>query len=761
MIVQPDGKPYIERRELAFGQGRAAIAEQFPDYRNPDEIAQTKGLSYYDEIARDPHVAAVFQTRVLAVLGCARAIHPASDTRADAKIAEFVTWNFEEHLKRRGGLDAIAEQILRSTLKNGYGAQEIMWDPQHARGVVVDDVRDRDPERFLLRPDGDYLKAHIWDVDGAPLPPRKFIFSANQPEYENRYGTSLLSAVHWYVWFKRNGFKFWLIFLEKFGTPTVLGHYPLGANDEEQRRLQAALESIQSRTSITVPEGFRAELLEAARAGATDGYLQLVTVCDQQISKAILGQTLTTQEGASSGSYALGKVHADVRGDILIADGKWLDRVLNWTLIPWLVDYNYAVDAYPYIVTETQPSADLAAEAAIDEKLVNMGVRLPQSYFYTKYNRPEPQDGEPVASPNMASARGEPVEPRPSTSSGRTGELFAERPAPQDRIAPADALFASAKKTGAKAYQNAFVLPFLRLAETATDFGAYQDGLNALKRNTDDFSAFFADALVTAQILGRWVMQQRTTPQPPPDSGGGSGVVGFAENDDPDKDEPFLDVSVFYDTLTPERAAAFVEEKGLMTAKEFAALSDEAKRVAFTIAEVEDKRVIALVQDKLSQAIREGWTYEEFKMAATEIFDAYGVMEIADFHFETLFRTNVQSAYNQGAFEMLHDPDVAGMIAYLRYDAIEDKRTCGLCAALDGTTLPMDDPFWTTFWPPNHHRCRCDVMPITQAAATRDGVTPKSAPRTADVVVNGKTTTIEVYPADGFASAPTMGGFEP
>lgn len=759
-IYGPDNRPITPQKdELAFGQGRATIAEQFPDFQNPDEIARSKGLAYYDEIAKDPHVASVFQTRILAVLGCPREIRPATDKRADRKIADFATKNLQEILKPRGGLDAIAEQILRSSLKNGFGVQEILWNPKHPDGVVVEDVRDRDPDRFILTPDGDFLKAHAFDTSGERMPERKFIVSTYQPEYENRYGTSLFVSIHWYVWFKKNGLKFWLVFLEKFGQPTVLGEYPRDATLAEQDKLADALDSIQTRTSISIPEGFKASLLEAARAGATDGYRQLLEVCDQQISKAILGQTLTTQEGKDSGSYALGKVHNDVRGDILIADGKWLDRIINWTLLTWLIDYNFEVAAYPYIVTQTMPGTDLKTEAEIDEKLVNMGVRLPQSYFYAKYNRPEPKENEPVVSPTPQTPLVE--TPRRGVSTERAA-AFSETP-PNERVAPTDALFASVKKAGAKVYQDTFVLPLKRLVATANDFDAVDEALNGLEHGADDFSALLADALTTAQILGRWVMQQRTSRlRSMPDSRSLSEAekaATFAEGDR--EDEPFLDVEILLDSLTPEQAAQFVAEKGVMGAEAYKRLSDEAKRTAFTIANVEDKRVIALVKQELESAIREGKTYEEFREAVDQVFDTYGVTEFADAHLETLFRTNVQSAYNQGAWDILHDADVKDMIQYLIYDAIEDPRTCGLCAALDGTTLPMDDPFWSIYWPPNHHRCRCDVRPVTTAAAKRDGVTARTAPKTYDITLkNGTTKTLDVTPADGFKSAPTMGGIQ-
>lgn len=762
MILDANGTPIADERELAIGYGRASVMESLGmDFQNPDAIAREKGLEYYDEVARDPHVKAVWGTRIMALVGCQREFFAASDSAIDQAALALVQWNFSDYLKRRS-LDTIVEQTFRSGTKNGFTVQEVIWNPRHPRGTVIEDIKDRDPERFIIKNDGIYLKRHVWDIDGEKQPPRKFMTQAFEPEYENPYGTSLMQTIHWYVWFKKSGMKFWLLFLEKFGMPTVVAKIPEGfSDDKELRRVRDVLNSIQQKTNITVPAGFEISLLEAAKSGAGAGYDILCDKCDAQISKAILGQTLTTQEGKDSGSYALGKVHAEVKADILIADGKWIDTLLNWQAVVWLIDFNFKVQAYPYMVTQTQPGDDLRAECEIDEKLVNMGVRLTQKYFYEKYNRPEPQAGEAVVSPQTPplTPPQQGGEQTPLAFGEGQGVRFFSETSPRERIAPTDALFEAVKKSGAKLYQAAFVAPYKRLAAWANNYPSFQAGLDRLERDTDAFQTHLADALVTANILGRWVMMQRINPPSPSERG--QGVRYFAEGEP--EDEPFLDVEILLDALTPEEAAKFIAEKRMMGASAYKALSDEAKRTAFAISGIEDKRVTELVREELETAIREGKTYDDFKAAVEQIFDDYGVTEFADFHLETLFRTNVQSAYNQGAYELLHDPDVADMIAYLVYDSIEDSRTCALCAALDGTTLPMDDPFWSAFWPPNHHRCRCDVRPVTQASAKRDGVTPKAAPKTAKVtweLKNGqkRTKIIDVYPADGFATGPNMGG---
>ncbi|MEN1550729.1 DUF935 family protein, partial [Pseudomonas aeruginosa] len=61
--------------------------------------------------------------------------------------------------------------------------------------------------------------------------------------------------------------------------------------------------------------------------------------CDDSMSKAILGGTLTSQTSESGGgAYALGQVHNEVRHDLLAADARQLAATLSRDLLwPLLV----------------------------------------------------------------------------------------------------------------------------------------------------------------------------------------------------------------------------------------------------------------------------------------------------------------------------------------------------------------------------------------------------------------------------------------
>lgn len=48
----------------------------------------------------------------------------------------------------------------------------------------------------------------------------------------------------------------------------------------------------------------------------------------------------------------------------------------------------------------------------------------------------------------------------------------------------------------------------------------------------------------------------------------------------------------------------------------------------------------------------------------------------------------------------------------LEFDATIDGNTTELCRSLDGTRLPVNHPFWQTYYPPNHFGCRSTVRQL-------------------------------------------------
>lgn len=115
------------------------------------------------------------------------------------------------------------------------------------------------------------------------------------------------------------------------------------------------------------------------------------------MSKAILGQTLTSDSGG--GSYAQSKTHNEVRHDLTLADCKALATTLRRDFLTPLVKLNFGEKAHvPYIRFDCDESEDLEKLVDVYDKLINkIGLEIAKDHIYKKFNIPRPEVGEEVA----------------------------------------------------------------------------------------------------------------------------------------------------------------------------------------------------------------------------------------------------------------------------------------------------------------------------------------------------------------------------
>jgi len=367
---------------------------------NPDTVLATEGrgagLKIYEDLERDDKVYAALQTRKTAVSGKEWQVTPASEEGADVDIAAFI----EKTLLALPFGDII-KSLLDAKLK-GFAVAEVLWKVSHDGKIGIHEIIGRDQRRFTFALDRSLrllTPQHL--LEGEEVPDRKFIVLSSGSKIGNPFGSGLGSRLYWPVWFKKNGIRFWSIYLEKFGSPTVVGKYPPGTEKPQRDALLKAIEAIQQEAAVTIPDNIIIELLESQRRGTTDSYKSFMAYWDKSIAIVTLGQSLTTDVG-DSGSRALGDVHNEVRLDLVKDDADDIAEALNCQLIPWLVDFNFpGVTEYPKFWIRTEPEKNLLDLAERDERLVTkIGLPIAKKYFYDTYDIPEPAEDEELVSPS-------------------------------------------------------------------------------------------------------------------------------------------------------------------------------------------------------------------------------------------------------------------------------------------------------------------------------------------------------------------------
>ncbi len=194
----------------------------------------------------------------------------------------------------------------------------------------------------------------------------------------------LLSKAAVAVIYKKGNVSDWSVFAQVFGAPFREYVY----DDPTARAQLEAIAKQQAVASYVVrPRNSEFKLHETThKSGSSDLYSNLAKFCDEQNSKAILLNTMTTD--AQGGNYK-GEVHASSEKEVAKADRRFMLRLLNEKFIPILEKFGYAV-AGGRFGYEEQDGMTPKERLEFDMKL-NEIAPIDQEYWYETYNRPRPK----------------------------------------------------------------------------------------------------------------------------------------------------------------------------------------------------------------------------------------------------------------------------------------------------------------------------------------------------------------------------------
>lgn len=354
------------------------------------DAAQGEPLAYLelaeDIEERDLHYLGVLSTRKRSVAQLPITVEAASDDAEHKKHAALVQSWVDDDVLRAALFDAL------DAVGKGFSVLEVDWR-MHMGHLCPRELIYRPARWFMFDPqDGETVI--LRDAgDEKNLLPAKFLIHRHKSKSGLTIRSGIARVASWAWMYKSFTLKDWAIFVQNFGMPIRIGKYGPDASDEQKDVLWRAVSQIAGDCAAIVPADMSIELEEVtAKAASTDLYERRADWMDRQVSKAVLGQTTTTD--AVSGGHAVAQEHRLVQEDIERSDAIALTASINRQLIPNLVAFNFGPqDYYPRVRIGRPDEVPLGTFAEAFDKLARHGLTAEASYLRERLGIPAPAAG--------------------------------------------------------------------------------------------------------------------------------------------------------------------------------------------------------------------------------------------------------------------------------------------------------------------------------------------------------------------------------
>lgn len=364
---------------------------------NPDPILKATGqdIRAYRDMRSDPVVGSAIRRRKSAVKALERGFNEGdTDTPVCAFLKDMMaSWN----------MDAIIGGLLDAPLF-GYQPAELMWVKDKGR-FTVGNIVTKPPEWFTFDTDNQLrFRGNTGPAEGILPPEYKFVCPAQDATYDNPYGFPDLSMCFWPALFKKHGWKFWMTFVEKYGTPWVVAKHASNQDRSSIDELMDKLEIMVQEAIAVIPDNSSVEILEPGGKGtSSDIYQQMITMARAEITIALLGQNQTTEADANKASAQAG---LEVTGDIRDGDATLVAGAINQVL-RYAAELNFGDVPVPVWGLWEQESID-DTQAKRDLTLSQTAGFFSEQYYRREYGLQPgdllPRQGMPLP-PDTAGAR--------------------------------------------------------------------------------------------------------------------------------------------------------------------------------------------------------------------------------------------------------------------------------------------------------------------------------------------------------------------
>ncbi|CAN5358156.1 hypothetical protein BH11ARM1_BH11ARM1_13570 [soil metagenome] len=337
---------WLSRKKSAADLAPQYSSWQLQDLARPGSLNGGLPLETYAQMETDSMVQTAITVKKLGVLAAKWSVRPANDSPNARRNADFVNQAFE---RMEGSPHTILLNAMDAFAK-GWSIQESIYAFEAGKWWLAA-TRPKDPSGFGVSLDRfgrlEGLKLELPGESAVELPISKFVVFAHRGGYANPKGRSDLEAAYPHYVAKTSLLKAWKTHLDRFAMPTMLGSFGTSISQTERNTMLSSLNKLATTKAIVFPKDFDISTIPSDTE-ASKGFMDAIDYHNREIARAVLGQTLTTDEGRRVGSLALGRVHLQVL--LLQLESlrtELADRVMTEQIIRPLIEINFGPGDVP------------------------------------------------------------------------------------------------------------------------------------------------------------------------------------------------------------------------------------------------------------------------------------------------------------------------------------------------------------------------------------------------------------------------------
>lgn len=321
-------KTFVDRSRKDIDSWRNAVKLA----EHPEKPRRAKLQDLYHDLKSDGHLIAQRQIRKLAVLSKKfRIVNKATGEEDPDKTRLFQTPWFYKFM------DKALDTVMLGTTVIEFGDLE----ESEFKDISVVPRRNVVPEQSLILLD----ISNDTGIDYSDPAMQLWVIEIGEKDE-----LGLMADISQYLIWKKNALQAWAEFCDKFGIP-FREATTNSRNPADVDRIEMMLEQMGAAGYGVFPEGTTMKIHDVSVKGQGNPFDAQVERMNSEISKAINGVTMLSDNGSSKSQ---GEVHFKVNDKIVEADATQLWFKINWDLIWLLNKHGYGLEGYEFQWDESE-----------------------------------------------------------------------------------------------------------------------------------------------------------------------------------------------------------------------------------------------------------------------------------------------------------------------------------------------------------------------------------------------------------------------